>query len=211
MSSEFEYDIFLSYSSKDREIVHALAERLKQDGLHVWLDAWAIQPGDSISLKIQHGIEQSRTLLMCMSPDYFASDWGKLEHLTLLFRDPTNAQRRFIPLLIGDCSPPDIIAQFTRIDWRAPSDEAYAKLLTASWREEVETLKPKVGKRRADKSWMVLGAYAHTQGILDAAITPDGQTIISASDDRMLIVWPLSHLRMIIPLRRWATGKRLCG
>ncbi|MCX6677787.1 MAG: toll/interleukin-1 receptor domain-containing protein [Methanothrix sp.] len=51
MSSEFEYDVFLSYSSKDREIVHALAERLKQDGLRVWLDAWAIQPGDSIPLK----------------------------------------------------------------------------------------------------------------------------------------------------------------
>jgi hypothetical protein len=45
MDSEFEYDVFLSYSSKDSEIVHALAERLKQDGLRVWLDAWAIQPG----------------------------------------------------------------------------------------------------------------------------------------------------------------------
>jgi hypothetical protein len=112
MSNEFEYDIFLSYSSRDKKIVHALAERLKQDGLSVWLDAWAIQPGDSIPLKIQHGLEQSRTLLMCMSPAYFASDWGKLEHLTLLFRDPTNAKRRFIPFLIEDCKPPDIIAQF---------------------------------------------------------------------------------------------------
>jgi hypothetical protein len=104
-------------------------------------------PGDSIPLKIQHGLEHSRTLVMCMSPAYFASDWGKLEHHTLLFRDPTNAQRRFIPLLIEDCKPPDVIAQFARIDWREPTDEAYARLLTAC--REVQTAKPPV-KRRAD-------------------------------------------------------------
>ncbi len=32
MSETFEYDVFLSNSSKDKEIVHALAERLKKDG-----------------------------------------------------------------------------------------------------------------------------------------------------------------------------------
>ncbi|HNQ55672.1 MAG TPA: toll/interleukin-1 receptor domain-containing protein [Methanothrix sp.] len=110
--SDFKYDVFLSYSSKDKEKVHALAKRLKKDGLRVWLDAWAIRPGDSIPHIIQQGLEQSRVLLMCMSPDYFASDWGRMEHLTLLFRDPTNAERRFIPLLIAECQPPDIIAQF---------------------------------------------------------------------------------------------------
>jgi hypothetical protein len=130
MSNTFDYDVFLSYSSQDKQIVHALAKRLKQEGLRVWLDAWAIQPGDPISLAIQHGLEQSRTLLMCMSPAYFDSEWTTLEHHTLLFRDPTNEKRRFIPLLIEDCTMPDIIAQFAYIDWRARSDEAYDKLLT---------------------------------------------------------------------------------
>ena len=40
----------------------------------------------------------------------------------MLFRDPTNAQRRFLPLVIKDCQPPDIIAQFAHIDWRTSSD-----------------------------------------------------------------------------------------
>jgi hypothetical protein len=44
MSKTFEYDVFLSYSSKDKKTVHALAERLKQDGLRVWLDAWQPYP-----------------------------------------------------------------------------------------------------------------------------------------------------------------------
>jgi WD40 repeat protein len=190
MSNEFEYDVFLSYSTKDKQIVHALAERLKQDGLRVWLDAWVIQPGDSIPLKIQRGLEQSRTLLMCMSPDYFASDWGKLEHHTLLFRDPTNAQRRFIPILIEDCKPPDIIAQFARIDWQTLSEEAYARLLTACRVEKLT--KPQVQEKQDVQAWMVLGADAHTNGILDTAITLDGRTIVSASSDSTLKVWDLA-------------------
>lgn len=49
----FEYDVFLSYSSKDKGIVHDLADCLNQDGLHVWLDKWEIRPGDLIPLRIQ--------------------------------------------------------------------------------------------------------------------------------------------------------------
>ncbi|MEA3283125.1 MAG: toll/interleukin-1 receptor domain-containing protein [Euryarchaeota archaeon] len=110
MGNTFDYDVFISYSSHDAQVVHALAEWLKREGLRVWLDAWAIQPGDAISLKIQHGLEGSRTLLMCMSGAYFDSEWTTLEHHTLLFRDPTNAQRRFIPLLVEDCTRPDIMS-----------------------------------------------------------------------------------------------------
>ncbi len=187
MSNEFEYDIFLSYSSKDWEIVHALAERLKQSGLRVWLDAWAIRPGDLIPLKIQHGLEQSRTLLMCMSPAYFDSEWGKLEHLTLIFRDPTNVLRRFIPILIADCEPPYIIAQFARIDWQTPSDKAYASLLAAC--QEVETAKPQATRKLADQARMVL--KGHSLSVCSVAITPDGRTAVSGSMDNTLKVWDL--------------------
>lgn len=184
MGSDFKYDVFLSYSSKDREVVHALAERLKKDGLRVWLDAWAIQPGDSIPLKIQQGLEQSRVLLMCMSPDYFASDWGRMEHLTLLFRDPTNSQQRFIPLLIAECQPPDIIAQFARIDWRTASNVAYAKLLAAC--QKVEEI-PLIARDQVDQSLMVL--RGHTRSVWSLAVAADKRTIVSGSKDNTLKVW----------------------
>ena len=187
MGSDFKYDVFLSYSSKDKEKVHALAQRLKQDGLRVWLDAWAIRPGDSIPLKIQQGLEQSRVLLMCMSPDYFASDWGRMEHLTLLFRDPTNAQRRFIPLLVAECQPPDIIAQFARIDWRKISEEKYAKLLTACRKAEIA--KPTVLEKQAYQPRIIM--KGHTSTVFGVAITPDGRTVVSGSGDKTLKVWDM--------------------
>ena len=36
----FPYDVFLSHSSKDKAVVRALAEQLRQDGLKVWFDEW---------------------------------------------------------------------------------------------------------------------------------------------------------------------------
>lgn len=97
--AEFDYDVFLSYSTQDAEAVHALAERLRADGVRVWLDRWAIEPGDLVGLKVQQGIEQSRTLILCMSEAYFESAWATLEHHSLLFHAPRADKRtgRFGP------------------------------------------------------------------------------------------------------------------
>ena len=37
---------FLSHSSKDQLVVREIAERLRADGLRVWLDEWVLKPGD---------------------------------------------------------------------------------------------------------------------------------------------------------------------
>ena len=46
----FQYDVFLSHSSKDKAVVRAVAERLRKDGLKVWFDEWVLKPGDSIRI-----------------------------------------------------------------------------------------------------------------------------------------------------------------
>src|SRR4051794_29410783 len=63
----FDFDVFLSHSSKDKPVVRSLAERLKRDGLKVWFDQWEIRLGDSIYAKIRDGLERSRILLLFMS------------------------------------------------------------------------------------------------------------------------------------------------
>jgi len=190
MNIAFDYDVFLSYSTKDKIVVHDLAERLKQDGVRVWIDAWAINPGDSIPLKIQQGIEQSRTLLMCMSPHYFDSEWGKLEHYTLLFRDPTNTQRRFIPILIADCKKPDIIAQFLHLDWRTPSDDVYEKLLAGCQDYEAQPTKSTSSVSSVVHKPIVF--ESHNDVVNGVALAPDGTSAVTASDDKTLKVWNLA-------------------
>jgi hypothetical protein len=73
----FAYDVFLSHSDKDEEVVRALAERLQADGLRVWFDEWEIKPGHSIPARIEDGLERSRVLVLAMSAHAFGSDWAE--------------------------------------------------------------------------------------------------------------------------------------
>ena len=113
MSSEFEYDVFLTHNQADKTRVRRLAERLRAAGLRVWFDEWVIQPGDDIYLAIERGLEASRTLVLCLSPAALESDWVGLERSTVLFRDPSNAGRRFIPLRLADGKLPDTLRRAT--------------------------------------------------------------------------------------------------
>ena len=138
MPTEFQYDVFLSHSAKDKAVVRPLAERLRQDGLKVWFDEWVIKPGDSIPAKIEEGLEHSRVLVLCMSANAFGSDWAQLEAGTFRFRDPLNKERRFIPLRLDDAPIKGSLAQFLYINWLpADREQEYAKLVEES--EEIES------------------------------------------------------------------------
>ncbi|NOS89288.1 MAG: TIR domain-containing protein, partial [Methylococcaceae bacterium] len=126
---KFSFDVFLSHNSKDKPQVIRLAERLRAAGVRVWLDEWIIKPGDDIYLAIERGLETSRTLILCMSPNAFGSEWVGLERSTVLFRNPSNADRRFIPLMLADCEPPDTLRRFKYVDFRTEAEAAFEELL----------------------------------------------------------------------------------
>jgi hypothetical protein len=132
MGQDFEHDVFLSHSAKDKAVVRPLAERLRRAGLKVWFDEWVIKPGDSIPAKIEEGLEHSRVLVLCMSALAFGSDWAQLESGTFRFRDPLNKERRFIPLRLDDAAINGSLAQFLYIRWlSAIREQEYPKLLQA--------------------------------------------------------------------------------
>lgn len=125
----FDYDVFLSHSSKDKPVVRELAERLRSDGLRVWFDEWVIEPDNPIPLAIERGLESSRTLVLVMSENAFGSDWGTLERHTARFRNPTNEDRRFIPLRLDDCRIKETLRHFAYVDWRTADDAVYRNML----------------------------------------------------------------------------------
>ncbi len=48
--------VYLSYNTGEAEAVQRIAERLRKDGIDVWLDRWRIKPGD----RWQDLIEEAR-------------------------------------------------------------------------------------------------------------------------------------------------------
>src|SRR5436189_685578 len=131
MATDFQYDVFLSHNAQDKPRVRRLAERMKAAGVRVWLDEWVIRAGDIIALKVDEGLEQSRVLLLCVSPAALASGWVALERSTAVHRDPANAERRFIPLLLADCELPETLRRYKYVDFREDAEAAFAEVLSA--------------------------------------------------------------------------------
>jgi hypothetical protein len=65
------------------------------------------------------------------SKAFAASEWCRYEHLSYLFRNPTDKQRKFIPLRLDDCEIKDTLQQFAYIDWRGKDKGEYARLLSS--------------------------------------------------------------------------------
>lgn len=128
-ANEYTYDVFLSYSTKDQEVVLKLAKRLREDGLRVWFDKWEMPFGANIKPEIVGGLKRSRFLVQNLSPNGLGSEWAEMERDTILINDPNNARGRFIPLLLADCEIPDDLQRFVYADYRQRSDTTYQQLL----------------------------------------------------------------------------------
>ena len=188
------YDVFLSYSARDKATVHALAERLKADGLRVWLDAWEIRPGDSIPAKIEEGLESSRVLVLCMSANALGSDWTALESQTFRFRDPLNKDCRFIPVRMDDAEPRGSLAQFSYIDWRnKEQDGEYRRLLEACKRPK----QPSTDELDVSRFEEKIGSLGHTYLIRSVALSTDGKRALSGSLDSTLRLWDVESGRTL--------------
>jgi hypothetical protein len=46
--ADFTHDVFLSHSAKDKDVVRAVAERLRADRLRAWVDESETRPGGNI-------------------------------------------------------------------------------------------------------------------------------------------------------------------
>ncbi|NTV51196.1 MAG: DUF4365 domain-containing protein [Geobacteraceae bacterium] len=173
----------------------------------MWFDEWVIKPGDIISLKVDEGLEQSRVLLLCVSPLALASGWVALERSTAVHRDPSNVGRRFIPLLFADCELPDTLRRYKYLDFREESDLVFAKLLSTCIPEinflplasqsEVqkteETYKPNTSEPFA----ILEHEFARHNTYVEAiAISADGSCFATGSRDGDIMLWDLkTHAR----------------
>jgi hypothetical protein len=91
----------------------------------VWLDEAEIPIGGSIPAHVNQGLENSRFVLLLMTPAYFESPsgWSDAEWHAALNADPDNRRQRLLPALAANCPYiPYLLRHLLNVDLR---DEKY--------------------------------------------------------------------------------------
>ncbi len=116
-----EFDVFLSYSSKDRAVVAELAERLKAKGLKVWLDVEELVPGRSFQEGLEHIIETTASAAILIGRDGIGR-WEEPEMRACL-QVCVHRSLPVIPVLLPGASKrlelPLFLREFTWVDMRS--------------------------------------------------------------------------------------------
>lgn len=104
--------VFLSHSSRNRKRVRALAYDLTSIGLDVWLDEWEIKIGDSITQKIQRGLERSDFVGIWITEHAVRSGWVEREWMAKFSQEIGNKRAAVIPMLAQKCEIPYLLRDY---------------------------------------------------------------------------------------------------
>lgn len=106
---QYSWDAFLCYSSRDKDLVLAVAADFRKIGISYWLDDEQIQPGDNFSDKIVEGLTNSRNIIPCISANQLKSGWAKKEYQSILNRIINGSSKQKItPLVLDNTSDNDL-------------------------------------------------------------------------------------------------------
>jgi hypothetical protein len=114
------FDVFLSHNSRNKPVVVELATRLRERGLHVWLDAWELVPGRPWQQAIEEVIESVASAAVLVGEDGLGP-WEEPEMRACLDQCVHRSMPVIPVLLPGAPAEPRLplfMRQFTWVDLR---------------------------------------------------------------------------------------------
>ena len=145
-------EVFISYSSKDKDKVEALAYSLEKSGFAVWWDR-ALLPGDSYEGTIEVALKQARAVIVCWTQNAVASDWVRSE------ADDARLNGKLLPIFMEEITLPkpfDRIHTENLVGWRGNRDHHAYQELEEAIRARVEGRAAKTIPWR--RKWITRGA-----------------------------------------------------
>jgi len=104
----FRFDLFVSYSHKNKVEVDDLVTELRsrRPGLSVFVDRLELHPGSAWQQHISESLDQSRKVICVFSPDYLISKVCKEEFNIALFRNREAADGVLLPFYLYSAELP---------------------------------------------------------------------------------------------------------
>jgi hypothetical protein len=116
-------EVFLSYTSADRQDVSTLASTLHTLGVSVWFDEWMLVPGLAWQIALGEAIANSRCVAAFVGPSG-TGPWQHAETMLAMDRALRDKTYRLIPVLLPDAPPtdrielPKFLQLFTWVEFR---------------------------------------------------------------------------------------------
>jgi WD40 repeat protein len=128
-----DYDVFLSYNSKDRAAVAAIAERLRVEGVLAWFDTRDIGAGRRWQDELERQIRKVGAGAVFVGP-HGLGPWQDMEQQALVNESAKRAFR-IVPVLLprvrDDVELPVFLGQWQVVDFRASEPDPFRALLSA--------------------------------------------------------------------------------
>jgi hypothetical protein len=113
-------NVFVSYSSEDRDFADKLVEAISKDQTSIFYDKYNINVGDIIPGKISDAIRNSQFFICMLSPGAIESQWVKAEWSAAIMRALSKGDPIIVPLLYKHCEIPSLLSPMKYIDFTDP-------------------------------------------------------------------------------------------
>lgn len=125
-------DFFISYNKADATWAEWIAWVLEEHGKTVVIQAWDFRPGGNFVLDIQSATQDCDRTIAVLSEDYLNAIYTQPEWAAAWNQDPSASQRKLLPVRVGPCNPPGLLASLAYVDLVGKSEvEAETLLLEA--------------------------------------------------------------------------------
>ncbi len=101
--------IFLSHCNVDKLLARKIAQDLKAYDFGVWLDEWEIVVGDSITQKINKGLDESEFVAVLLTDESVKSGWVEKEWQSKVGEEAESKRTLVLPLKGNECKIPPLL------------------------------------------------------------------------------------------------------
>ena len=102
-------NVFLSYSHENKETAEEIATMIISEGISVWFDEWDVVLGDSLSDKIEQGLNCTHFVFL-ISKSTPKSKWQGREFKASFAHYINSGNPVIIPIILDETSPPKLIS-----------------------------------------------------------------------------------------------------
>lgn len=141
-TSQYIYDVALSFANEDREYVSRVAQSLRQSGLRVFYDAWEAQNlwGKELYSHLNEIYSaKARYTILFISRNYARKVWTNHERVSSQARAFAEHKEAILPARFDDAEVPGLLSTVGYINLNNYSPEEFADLIASKIKHSIET------------------------------------------------------------------------